>query len=236
MQAVQGESMPQNRITRRMGFARFAHTALGAAFVALVLCGQASVARAGDDDLSSKESFSDKFWRTLGVKNPTETEYEINYSERSPLVVPPNRSLPPPVTAATPMPNWPKDPDVAKRRAKKNDDAPVIRQYDAAREADRALRPDELNNVSRDPQVVSAPGTPEQSEPLNKPKRNLFDFSWMNSNKQEIATFTGEPPRASLTDPPPGYLTPSPDQPYGILPEHKPYVPKTLGERMELQR
>ena len=232
MQAVQGESMPQNRIAGRIGFA---HLVLGAA-VALVVCGQASVARAGDDDLSSQKSFSDKFWSTLGVKNPTETEYEINYSERSPLVVPPNRNLPPPVTSATPAPNWPKDPDVAKRRAKKSDDAPVIRQYDAAAESDRALRPDELNNVSRDPQVVAAPGTPEQTEPLNKPKRNLFDFSWMNPNKQEIATFTGEPPRVSLTDPPPGYLTPSPDQPYGLLPEHKPYVPKSLGERMELQR
>jgi hypothetical protein len=233
MQAVQGESMPQDRITRRM---RFAHLALGAAVVALMMCGQASIACAGDDDMSAKESASDKFWKTLGVKNPFDTQYEINYSERSPLVVPPNRDLPPPVSTTATAPNWPKDPDVAKRKIKKADDAPVIRQYDAAAEADRALRPDELNNVSRDPRVVSAPGTPEQSEPANKPKRNLFDFSWMNPNHQEIATFTGEPARASLTDPPPGYQTPSPDQPYGILPEHKPYVPKTLGERMELQR
>ena len=30
------------------------------------------------------------------------------------------------------------------------------------------------------------------------------------------ARFTGEPARASLTDPPPGYQTPSPDQPYGL--------------------
>jgi hypothetical protein len=225
--------MPQIRITRRM---RFAQLAFGAAAVALMLCGQASIARAGDDDMSSKESFSDRFWKTLGVKNPTETEYEINYSERSPLVVPPNRNLPPPVANATPAPNWPKDPDVAKRGAKKNDDKPTIQQYDRAAEADRALRPDELNNVSRDPRVVAAPGTAEQSEPANKPKRNLFDFSWMNPNHQEIATFTGEPPRASLTDPPPGYMTPSPDQPYGLLPEHKPYVPKTLGERLEPTR
>jgi hypothetical protein len=232
MQAVQGESMPQDRIARRMRVAQFA---VGAAFVALAMCAQAPVARAGDDDMSSKESFSDKFWKTLGVKNPADTEYEINYSERSPLVVPPNRDLPPPVANVATTPNWPKDPDAARRKAKK-DDKPVIQQYDRAAEADRALRPDELNNVSRDPRVVPAPGTPEQSEPINKPKRNLFDFSWMNPNHQEIATFTGEPPRVSLTDPPPGYLTPSPDQPYGLLPEHKPYVPKTLGERMEPTR
>ena len=34
-------------------------------------------------------------------------------------------------------------------------------------------------------------------------------------NKEETVKFTGEPPRTSLTDPPPGYQTPSPDQPYG---------------------
>ena len=28
--------------------------------------------------------------------------------------------------------------------------------------------------------------------------------------------FVGEPARASLTDPPPGYQVPSPDQPYGL--------------------
>ena len=86
------------------------------------------------------------------MKNPADTEYDINYSERSPLVVPPTRNLPPPVDQSRrPAPNWPKDPDVAKRKAKKNDDKPVIQQYDRAAEADRALRPDELNNVSRDP-------------------------------------------------------------------------------------
>jgi hypothetical protein len=238
MQAVRGESMPRNQMKRRMRAAhlKFVHLALGAAVVALVACAHVSAARAGDDgDMASKESFSDKFWKTLGVKNPADTEYEINYGERSPLVVPPSRNLPPPMTNTATAPNWPKDPDAAKRRAKK-DDKPVIQQYDRAAEADRALRPDELNNVSRNTPVVSAPGVGEQSEPTNKPKRNLFDFSWMNPNKTETATFTGEPARTSLTDPPPGYLTPSPDQPYGLVPEHKAYVPKTLGERMEAPR
>jgi hypothetical protein len=239
MQAVQGESMPRNRTTRQMRAAslKFAHLTLGAAaVVALVAFAHVSAARAGDDDdISSKESFSEKFWKTLGVKNPGDTEYEINYSERSPLVVPPSRTLPPPVNGAATAPNWPRDPDAAKRKAKK-DDKPVIQQYDRAAEADRALRPDELNNVSRNTRTVSAPGVGEQSEPVNKPKRNLFDFSWMNPNRTETATFTGEPARANLTDPPPGYLTPSPDQPYGLVPEHKAYTPKTLGERMEPTR
>jgi hypothetical protein len=225
--------MPQDQITHRMKFAR---VALAAGFAALVVCAYASAARAGDSDsdVQGQESFTDKFLRTLGVNNPGSTEYEINYSERSPLVVPPNRTLPPPVTVTTPAPNWPKDPDVAKRKANKNDDKPVIQQYDRAAEADRALRPDELNRVSQDPRSVAAPGTPEQSEPVNKPKKSIFSLDFFK--KEQYATFTGEPPRSTLTDPPPGYLTPSPDQPYGIAPENKPYVPKTLGERMEPTR
>jgi hypothetical protein len=241
MQAFRGEVMPQNRtpqnrtpqdqMTRRTNFARIA---LGAGFAALLACTYVSAAHAGDgdSDVQGEESFTDKFMRTLGWKNPGETEYEINYSERSPLVVPPNRNLPPPVTNAVTAPNWPKDPDVAKRKAKKDDDKPVVQQYDRAAEADRALRPDELNRVSQDPRTVAAPGTPEQSEP-NTPKKSIFSVF---QKDPQYATFTGEPPRASLTDPPPGYLTPSPDQPYGIAPENKPYVPKTLGERMEPTR
>jgi len=214
---------------------RFTHVAsvIGVAVVALVVCANISVARAGDD-LKDDESFTDKFMRTLGLKNPGSTEYEINYSERSPLVVPPSRNLPAPLPSTVPAANWPKDPDVAKRKAKKDDDKPVIRQYDAAAEADRALRPDELNRVSQDPRAVSAPGTPEQSEPVNQPKKSIFSFDFMK--KEQYATFTGEPPRSSLTDPPPGYQTPSPNQPYGLVPEHKAYVPQTLGERMEPTR
>ena len=33
---------------------------------------------------------------------------------------------------------------------------------------------------------------------------------------EDAAQFTGEPPRTELTAPPPGYQTPSPDQPYGF--------------------
>lgn len=213
---------------------KFARVTLAAGFTALAVCAHASAARAGDSDVQDQELFTDKFMRTLGVRNPGSTDYEINYSERSPLVVPPNRNLPAPVTVTTPAPNWPKDPDVAKRKANKNDDKPVIQQYDRAAEADRALRPDELNRVSQDPRTVAAPGTPEQSEPVNKPKKSIFSLDLFK--KEQYATFTGEPPRSTLTDPPPGYLTPSPDQPYGISPENKPYVPKTLGERMEPTR
>ena len=34
--------------------------------------------------------------------------------------------------------------------------------------------------------------------------------------KEETSTFTREPPRTTLIDPPAGYRTPSADQPYGV--------------------
>jgi hypothetical protein len=224
-----GHNMRNTRPTRFTKLTRFV---LGAAAAALVVGASYSPARAADDDIASQESFTDKFLRTIGVKDPTTTEYEINYSERSPLVVPPSRNLPPPVKAATvPAPDWPKDPDLKKKKADK-DDKPVIRPFDSVMETSRPLRPDELG-VGRPAPTVSTPGTPEQSTPsqLGEQKKSFFSFDWMK--KEQYGTFTGEPRRASLTDPPPGYQTPSPDQPYGITPEHKDYTPKSLGERLE---
>jgi hypothetical protein len=230
--------MPQDRVIATRGGKKLARALLCAAFVALVLGAGQSAARAGDDD--ANDSMTDKFLRTLGLRNLGSTEYETNYSERSPLVVPPTRNLPPPVTAnATPAPNWPKDPDVVRRQSssssKKTDDKPVIRQGDSVIEEERALRPDELNPKRATP-AVPVPGVGEQSTPsqLGQPKKSLLSFDWMKS--EEYGTFTGEPPRVSLTDPPPGYLTPSPDQPYGIAPDKKKPKAQSLSERGELTR
>jgi hypothetical protein len=47
-------------------------------------------------------------------------------------------------------------------------------------------------------------------------------FSWSSFGfglvqpKEEVGTFTREPPRAALTAPPVGYQTPSPAAPYGV--------------------
>jgi hypothetical protein len=44
---------------------------------------------------------------------------------------------------------------------------------------------------------------------------NMFKTGFWAS-KEEYTPFTGEPQRSSLTEPPPGYRTPSPNQPYGV--------------------
>ena len=78
------------------------------------------------------QSFTDKFLTTLGLKNPFAAQYGINYSERSPLVVPPTRDLPPPEAAGPPpTPNWPKDPDVGQaqgREGRRQDRTPSRRR------------------------------------------------------------------------------------------------------------
>lgn len=82
---------------------------LGIAFM------NASAARADDDNPAWS-----KFMQTLGLKKAPETQ--IHYTERSPLVVPPSRDLPPPLSdAAAPAPDWPKDPKTTSTKQTKKD-------------------------------------------------------------------------------------------------------------------
>jgi len=205
--------------------ASVAQIGLAAALAMGMACASASVARAGDYDDPSGTSFTSKVLKAIGLPDPDHPEYEINYGERSPLVVPPNRNLPAPIaTDKPPAPNWPQDPDIKKRQAGKTEKpAPAS---DPIMEEGRPLRPDELMpKGSRSSAASSSPGI----EP--KQGKGLLSFDWFR--KEEYGTFTGEPPRASLTDPPPGYQTPSPDQPYGIPPDRKPVKGSTRNDLQE---
>jgi len=78
----------------------------GAVSVGLVgLAGNA--ARAGDDD-NSNESFMTKFMKTIGIMPGVNTS-AIHYTERSPLVVPPTRDLPPPGSGPGAVADWPQE-------------------------------------------------------------------------------------------------------------------------------
>jgi hypothetical protein len=214
--------MPQDRAIQ-ISFGRMDLGRLALAVV--LLCTPASLALAGDDDDSP--SFTDKVLTTIGLKNPTAGELGINYSERSPLVVPPSRDLPPPVVNGPPSAtNWPKDADIKRRNEAKKDNKPRY-QRDYVSDSSRPLRPDELNVPGATP-GSSTTGQPAAAD--TAPKKSLF--SGMFQKDEEYATFTGEPTRSSLTDPPPGYLTPSPDQPYGIGPEKKSYKVPTVADRV----
>ena len=225
-----GEGMALHRIvgfavTTRCRQSGMASVPVACAAALAIACASGSVARAGDYDDPSGTSFSSKVFKAIGLPDPNHPEYEINYSERSPLVVPPNRNLPAPIASDKPPANWPQDPDIKKRQAG-NKPTILHPNGDPVAEEGRPLRPDELIPPgSRANAASSAPAID------SKQGRGLLSFDWFK--KEEYGTFTGEPPRANLTDPPPGYQTPSPDQPYGIGPDRKPVKASNRNELQE---
>jgi hypothetical protein len=233
-----GEGMPQDRncngdIGRRL----LARTALSGALAATMLF--AGTAAWADDDGPSVIS---SIMHTLGFQASGDTYSGIDYNERSPLVVPPTRDLPPPVSnSAPPVANWPKDVDVARKKQAKVDNSPHYRSGDSVMDDARVLSPRELNppGVPRPKASASGDGDSTADSLMSDPrdhgaKKSLF--SGLFKKDPQYATFTGEPARTSLTDPPPGYLTPSPDQPYGVGPAESKYKVPTLADRMEPTR
>ncbi len=154
-------------------------------------------------------------------------EPTISYQERAPLVIPPSRDLPPPENTDAIIANnpaWPKDPDVARSKA----EAAAEKNRNISDEREREqnpLRQDQMTPGARtkkkqartdDGYQPPASGFGNQLPPSELGyKGNMFG-SMFGGSKEETTKFTSEPPRASLTDPPVGYQTPSPDQPYGV--------------------
>src|ERR1051326_4467708 len=133
---LQGRHIGPSRLRRaRLAFAS------GAALAVLVVCASGA-ARAGDDDVSANPSIYDKFLQVIGVGAGA----DIQYGERSPLVVPPTKDLPPPQANVPPaVANWPQDPDIARRRQAKQKEQRRP-QKDYVLESSRPLRPDELRS------------------------------------------------------------------------------------------
>ncbi|HXX06958.1 MAG TPA: hypothetical protein VEJ43_02670 [Pseudolabrys sp.] len=196
--------------------------ALGFAIGIVALAGSVPV-RAAEDGSIDQQIYNG-IMEGLGFKKdgaPT-----INYQERAPLVIPPSRDLPAPektgaITANNP--SWPKDPDIERRKAQAA--AEKDRNISDEREREQnPLRPDQLTPGSRgkktraardDGYQAPASGFGSQLSPSELGTKTGF-FGLFGGSKQETTKFTGEPPRALLTDPPVGYQTPSPDQPYGM--------------------
>jgi hypothetical protein len=104
----------QNPSRMTMRALRLAAIVLG---IGLVM--SANAARAQDDD-EDDSTFEEKIIKQImtGIGGTNMENTGIEYRERSPLVIPPRSDLPPPAAAAAaPAPNWPKDPDIQKRKA-----------------------------------------------------------------------------------------------------------------------
>ena len=205
--------------------------ALGVAILASPL-----PARAADDDVAFDTKILRGLMQSLGLRRDGEA---INYQERAPLVIPPSRALPPPERSGALVANnpaWPKDPDVLRQKEDAERERKSIKGAGEQIEHEqRVLRPDELapgpkprtaagRAQTGSNSSVGARGTVILSPSELGYKGGLFS-GMFGSAPDETAKFTGEPPRTSLVEPPPGYRTPSPDQPYGLSKETTKYRP-----------
>ena len=209
--------------TRFSGLSRLtpACAAFGLA-VALAALMAPQPARAGDD--SSSEFYKATFGRLMkgiGLHSADE-DASINYRERAPLVIPPNSNLPPPEkTNAVPNPAWPKDPDVTRRKLIEKQEKTRNIEAERMRE-ENPLPPDQLapgprprGTVNNDIEYSGRLGRIMSPSELGY-KGGMFNTMFNGGDDSDkAAKFTGEPPRADLTDPPAGYQTPAPSQPYG---------------------
>jgi len=227
-----GSAMPQSSSTIR----KLTRALLAVCAVAVVVAGSAGIARAQDDeeeDVPYDTKLFRSFMSTMGFRRDGDGP-GIDYRERSPLVVPPNLNLPPPETTPDKpnAANWPVDPDEKRRK-----EAIAARKKAAAQkrylveDEGRALTPKEMTpGAENQPRPAAAQGrSAKESEAGDR--MSVFDLGYkgdmfsLNSlfgkDKGEVAKFQGEPPRANLTEPPTGYRTPSPAQPYGITADRK---------------
>ncbi len=203
---------PATRLTR------VSWAALGLAAGFALLAG-AQPARAADDGDSFDSATFGRVLTSLGLKSGNEEQ--INYHERAPLVLPPSRALPPPEKAdVTVNPAWPKDPDVKRRKLIEKQEKDRDVEAERMRE-EKPLPPDQLAPGPR-PRGVKNADT-EGPSPIGKllsPSELGYKGGMLGTmfhgKSDEVARFTGEPPRTDLTEPPPGYQTPSPEQPYGV--------------------
>jgi hypothetical protein len=204
----------------------------------VTLLAAAVPARAGDADGDNNENVPldtkiiRGFMEQLGLRQDGPG---IAYGERPPLVIPPNHDLPPPEKSDAVVshnPAWPVDPDV--KRAKQ--EAALRRRTtmnpDAILQAEQSpLRPDQIapgpkpqsRRIGDDGYRPSPNGSGAQLPPNQLNTSPNFFGKMFGKDTPETSSFVGEPPRTALTEPPPGYQTPSPDQPYGVG-KAKPHV------------
>jgi hypothetical protein len=211
-------------IAMRNGPFSLRRTLMTCACGALLAFGSAMSAQAqtqADDD--EEDTFEQKIIKNiLGGMGVDVGRPGIDYRERSPLVIPPTLDLPPPATAGLASnPAWPREAERQKKPAAKrvhtragteDPGTSAVMTPEEMRRGAVARRsgpsdPRESNAISDD--AAGRPMTPGQLK-----SGSIFTWGNLMGTNREQATFTGEPGRGSLTQPPPGYQTPSSNYPY----------------------
>ena len=167
----------------------------------------------------------------------------IDYQERSPLVVPPTSLLPPPqnIGDATKLnPEWPDDRDwkrirqgVANSKISPEDargnfyPGGNIKVEDMSRI--NPAKPDKKKSADTSGGYTSAGEEFKNGAERYSPSQlGFFGFG-----KKDTVSFTGEPERTLLTEPPAGYRTPSPNAPYGVVEEKTKYGKSSIFDRLD---
>lgn len=214
------DAMRPTKLTANLASSAALCVVLAAALVA------SAPARAEDDNkgYSSDINLLDGLMKGIGLKSPNDPV--IEYHERAPLAIPQSDTLPPPQkpgAAVADNPAWPKDADRARAKLQKQQETRIKDDYEREK---NPLSPAEMTpgrstarrTARQSGGDVLSPG--EDGTEMMSPsdlgfRRSFLGKMFNNDDDDKSASFTGEPPRASLTDPPVGYQTPSADQPYG---------------------
>ena len=204
--------MSKSRLNRANGL-RFAFAAMiGTTFLATSLPALAQEEEDNGYDIQIIR-------RVLSAVGLRDDKPPIDYRERSPLVVPPSTSLPAPMSGNVAAPNWPVDPEIKEQRMRNAASKLPGATGDPVVDDGKPLPPSELAKGRAKRGVAPGPVTefPNVSQKeLGTP--NVFSFfskAFSSTEKEESKTFTEEPPRASLLEPPPGYQTPASTYAYG---------------------
>jgi len=205
----------------------------------VALCALASPAMAQSQDGEGPTELQ----KLLGAAGLLELPKDpIDYQERSPLVVPPSVLLPPPrdpgdITKLNP--EWPVDQDWKRARDAANSKITVeerrgnfypgglVKVEDMSKV--NPAKPDKKK--TKDPSGGYTTAGEEAKEGAERYSPSKLGFQgW---GKKDSVSFTGEPERSYLTDPPSGYRTPSPNAPYGVVEEKSKYGKTSVFDRLD---
>ena len=206
---------------------KFSRVALAATIgMAMVIGCAGSFAQAADDD--DDELLDIKIFRGilkgLGLRKDEPTG--IEYRERSPLVLPPSKELPRPEAdaAAKKAAGWPDDPDL--KRVKQRKEAERKRKGFQEGVDDRPLLPSQYgtNAPARQGQqgrrsagkISGSIGRAQHQCRIGLQGPHQPCSARCGRRRKNTSRSPASRPRTSLIEPPPGYRTPSPTQPYGV--------------------
>lgn len=173
------------------------------------------------EEASIEQKFLDGVMGAVGLsRKPGEG---INYRERSPLVLPQTNDLPPPESSKVANPNWPVDPEVKQARSiaaaeRASNDGRTSSQVmdDNMRPLLRSEIEKGRTNKRQNNPTAGEEGTQRSSWSDLGYRGGIFGNMFGRRADDHPEAFTGEAPRTSLIEPPSGYQTPSPSQPYSL--------------------